>query len=127
MTGLLSSLARQPSSGPRPNRPVARVLVPVAINYRFLGRLEGSVSPVVDRIETRLTWKPRPDLPLIQRLQRVGNAILGLQELELVGEVRPGDIQGRLVRLANDILAPLEAEWKIKKPESDVPGRVRAH
>jgi 1-acyl-sn-glycerol-3-phosphate acyltransferase len=102
------------------------LLVPVAFRYRFLGRLEESAGPVLDRIETRLTWKPRGDLPLIERLQRVGSSIVGLQELELVGEIRPGGIHERLARLIDDILVPLEAEWKVKKRERDVPGRVRA-
>jgi len=102
------------------------VLVPVALRYRFLGRLEESAAPVIDRIETRLTWEPRRELPLIDRLQRVGNALLGLKELELVGEVRPGGLNERLTRLVDDILVPLEAEWKIKKRERDVPGRVRS-
>jgi 1-acyl-sn-glycerol-3-phosphate acyltransferase len=106
--------------------PQARtLLVPVALRYRFLGQLEESAKPVLDRIEARLTWEPRRELPLIERLQRVGNAILGLKELELVGEVRPGWITDRLARLIDDILMPLEAEWKIKRREADVPGRVR--
>ena len=50
--------------------PAARTLiVPVALRYRFLGRLEESVAPVLDRIETRLTWTPRPERPLIERLR----------------------------------------------------------
>jgi hypothetical protein len=112
-------LRAQPrSNGQRPSRESAP-------RYRFLGRLDESAHPVIDRIETRLTWEPRRQLPLIERLQRVGNAILGLKELELVGEVRPGGLNDRLARLIDDILAPLEAEWKIKRRESDVPGRVR--
>jgi hypothetical protein len=76
-------------------------------------------------VETRLTWEPRRDLPLIDRLQRVGNALLGLKELELVGEVRSGGLNDRLVRLIDGILVPLETEWKVKRRESDVPARVR--
>ena len=82
------------------NEPGARtLLIPVALRYRFLGRLEESAGPVLDRIETRLTWAPRPDLPLIERLRRAGDAILGLKELELVGEFRHATIAGRLARL----------------------------
>jgi 1-acyl-sn-glycerol-3-phosphate acyltransferase len=107
--------------------PAARTLViPVALRYRFLGRLEESAAPVLDRIETRLTWRTRPDLTLIERLRLVGNAILGLKELELVGEFRHATITERLSRLVDDILEPLEAEWKVKKGERDVPARVRA-
>jgi 1-acyl-sn-glycerol-3-phosphate acyltransferase len=109
------------------NEPGARTLIiPVALRYHFLGRLQESAAPVLDRIETRLTWKPRPDLPLIERLRRAGNAILGLKELELVGEFRHATLAERLPRLINEILGPLEAEWKVKIGESYVPARVRA-
>jgi 1-acyl-sn-glycerol-3-phosphate acyltransferase len=101
------------------------LLVPLALRYHFLGALERSAAPVIDRIETRLTWAPRRELPLVERLRRIGVAILGLKELELVGEVRPGPWSDRLARLIDDILVPLETEWKIKKREADVPARVR--
>jgi 1-acyl-sn-glycerol-3-phosphate acyltransferase len=109
------------------NEPKARtLLIPLALRYRFLGRLEESAAPVLGRIETRLTWTPRPDLPLIERLRLAGNAILGLKELELVGEFRQSTISERLSRLVDDLLDPLETEWKVKKGERDVPARVRA-
>jgi 1-acyl-sn-glycerol-3-phosphate acyltransferase len=119
-------IARSAAKQRAKSEPGARtVMIPVALRYRFLGRLEESVAPVIDRIEARLTWKPRRGVPLIPRLQLVGNALLGLKELELVGEVRPGEIHERLARLIDDILAPLEEEWKVKKRETDVPARVR--
>src|SRR5262245_4509105 len=109
------------------NEPGARTLIiPVALRYRFLGRLDQSAAPVLDRIENRLTWTPSPELPLIERLRRAGNAILGLKELELVGEFRHATIAERLSRLIDEILGPLEVEWKVKKREGDVPARVRA-
>jgi 1-acyl-sn-glycerol-3-phosphate acyltransferase len=117
------SAAKQRAKAERKAR---TLLFPVALRYRFLGRLDESANPVLDRIETRLTWEPRRELPLIERLQRVGDAILGLKELELVGEIRPGGINDRLARLIDDILMPLEAEWKIRRREVDVPGRVRS-
>ncbi len=119
-------IARSAAKQRAKTEPSARtLLVPVALRYRFLGRLEESAAPVLDRIETRLTWEPRRDLAMIDRLQRIGNALLGLKEIELVGEVRQGWLNDRLARLIDDILTPLEAEWKIKRRESDVPGRVR--
>jgi 1-acyl-sn-glycerol-3-phosphate acyltransferase len=119
-------IARSAAKQRAKSQPAARtVLVPVGLRYHFLGRLEDSVAPVVDRIETRLTWAPRRELPLVERLQKVGIALVGLKELELVGEVRPGSWSDRLLRLIDDILVPLEMEWKIKKRETDVPARVR--
>jgi 1-acyl-sn-glycerol-3-phosphate acyltransferase len=109
------------------SEPGARTLViPIALRYRFLGRLEESAAPVLDRIESRLTWTPLPQLPLIERLRRAGNAILGLKELELVGEFRHATIFERLARLIDEILVPLEAEWQVKIRCGDVPSRVRA-
>jgi 1-acyl-sn-glycerol-3-phosphate acyltransferase len=109
------------------NEPGARTLLfPVALRYRYLGQLDESAAPILDRIETRLTWTPRPDLALIERLRRAGNAILGLKELELVGEFRHATIAERLSRLVDEILGPLEAEWNVKQGERDVPARVRA-
>ena len=91
-------IARSAAKQRAKTEPGARtVLVPVALRYRFLGRLEESANPVIDRIEGRLTWEPRRKLPLIERLQRIGNAILGLKELELVGEVRPGGAERSVV------------------------------
>ena len=122
-------IARSAAKHRAKTEPKARtLLVPIALRYRFLGRLDESAAPVLDRIETRLTWTPRPDLPLIERLRLAGNAILGLKEmaLELVGEFRHATIHERLARLVDDILAPLEDEWKVKKKETDVPSRVRA-
>jgi 1-acyl-sn-glycerol-3-phosphate acyltransferase len=111
----------------RKNEPAARTLLfPIALRYRFLGRLDESAAPVLDRIETRLTWTPRSDLSLIERLRLAGNAILGLKELELVGEFRHATIADRLERLIDELLGPLEAEWKVKRGETDVPSRVRA-
>ena len=122
-------IARSAAKQRAKTEPGARtLLVPVALRYRFLGRLEESVSPVIDRIETRLTWQPRRDLPLIDRLQRVGNALAGSSESSSSsgkGSGKAGSTIGLGRRIIDDILAPLEAEWKIKKRESDVPGRVR--
>jgi 1-acyl-sn-glycerol-3-phosphate acyltransferase len=101
-------------------QPGARtMLFPVALRYRFLGPLAESTAPDLERIEAELTWEPRPDLPLIDRLRRVGNAILELKELEFVGEFRYGTIAERLARLVDEILDPLEAEWKVKKGERE--------
>jgi hypothetical protein len=49
-----------------------------------------------------------------------------MKELELVGEFRHATIAERLARLTDEILGPLEAEWKVKQEERDVPARARA-
>jgi 1-acyl-sn-glycerol-3-phosphate acyltransferase len=95
--------------------PRAVVVHPVAIRYLFLGDLAKTVGPVLDEIEHRLTWPPRRDRPLVERVQAVGGALLALKEMEYFGEVRPGALRERLRSLEDAILAPLETQ-RFKSP-----------
>ena len=106
--------------------PAKRVVVhPVAIRYRFMGRIESAVSTVLDEIEARLTWRKQSQLPMLQRIHKTGGALLALKELEYLGEARNGDVGPRLADLINAILIPLEEQWLHKKQEDAVPARVK--
>ena len=101
------------------------VVHPVAIRYQFLGNVETAVAPVLDEIESRLTWRPQPGLPLLDRIARTGKALLSLKEIEYLGQAGDGDIGPRLQRLMDAILIPLEKRW-LDGPQSDaVPVRVK--
>lgn len=106
--------------------PSGRVFVhPVALRYRFLGDVAAAVTPVLEQIETRLTWRPRPDLSLTERIVRVGNALLSLKELEYLGECQTGEIRDRIARLINRLLEPLEKEWLNETRTDDAYARVK--
>lgn len=100
-------------------------VIPIAIRYRFEGELLKSIGPVIDSIEQRLTWQPRPEVPIQDRLYRIGQALVALKELEVLGEIRQGTLADRLSHLITAILEPLEQEWKVKVRDLDVPLRVR--
>jgi hypothetical protein len=78
------------------------------------------------RLEESLFWRPRPDLPLQQRIYRVGEGILALKELEYLGHTRKGSIPERVRSLSDDILKPLVAKYEIAEKESPTPERVKA-
>jgi 1-acyl-sn-glycerol-3-phosphate acyltransferase len=104
----------------------ARVVVhPVALNYFFRGDLKASLQPVLEEIERRLSWAPQSRLPLIERITKVGNALLGLKEVEYLGQVQTGDIGERLLRLLDQLLVPLEKEWLGGRREPNVVARVK--
>ena len=89
-----------------------RVVVhPVAIKYRFQGDLKETVSPVLSEIEQRLSWRPQDDRPLLQRLARLGEALLTLKELEYLGFIQTGTLIERQTQLINHLLQPIEVEW----------------
>lgn len=102
------------------------VIVPIALRYWFGGDLLRSIGPVLDAVETRLTWKPKRSVPVEERLRAIGEALVSLKELELTGSLVQGDLAERMSRLIAAVLTPLEAQYGVKVKDPDVPTRVRA-
>jgi 1-acyl-sn-glycerol-3-phosphate acyltransferase len=103
-----------------------RVVVhPVAIRYCFLGDVSSAVSPVLDEIERRLTWEPGTELTLADRITRVGEALLSLKELQVLGGAQEGDLKTRLARLIDGLLDPMEEAWLKGKRTDDVFTRIK--
>jgi 1-acyl-sn-glycerol-3-phosphate acyltransferase len=106
--------------------PPGRVVVhPVAIRYLFDGDIAATARPVLAEIERRLSWRPAEDLPLVERIARIGGALLALKELEYLGAAQPGPVADRLARLIDHLLVPLEAEWVKGRREPAIVGRVK--
>jgi len=120
-------IARNAAKQRAEQSPAGQVVIhPVAVRYFFLGDLQKSVTPVLDEIERRLTWLPRPGVPIEDRIASIGGALLGLKELEYAGSPQPGTLTERITNLIDRILVPLETEWLKSKRESDIIGRVKA-
>ena len=69
---------------------------------------------------------PQRHLPLIDRIAKLGRALLCLKEIEHFGREQPGTLPDRQHALINRLLAPLEAEWLGTPPEGPVVPRVKA-
>ena len=87
------------------------VIHPVAIKYLFQGDLENAVDDVLSDIEHRLSWQPQEHVSLLNRITKVGRALLCLKELEYFGREQGGTFVVRLEGLINRLLVPLEEEW----------------
>lgn len=106
--------------------PPGQVVVhPVAIRYHFDGDIGAALVPAIEEIEARLTWRPQQGKTIIERIGRIGSALLGLKEAEYLGGPRPGGISERLERLINSLLEPLEKEWLKGERGGDVVARVK--
>jgi 1-acyl-sn-glycerol-3-phosphate acyltransferase len=101
------------------------VIHPVAVRYFFHGDLAAAVGPVLQEIEARLTLRPLPDQPPLQRVCRVGEALLALKEVEYLGQAQAGDLRQRLERLLEAILGPLEEEWLKGRQEAGAMERIK--
>jgi len=93
-------------------QPPGRVVVhPVAIRYFFEGDLTATLTPVLEEIEQRLSWRPQRQLTLEERIIKVGDTLLALKEAEYIGAPQSGPFGERLLRLIDAMLVPLEKEW----------------
>lgn len=101
------------------------VIHPVFIRYFFEGDLQKSVTPVVEEIEKRLSWQPQVQLPLCERIRKIGGALLGLKETEYFQEPQLGDLRDRLLRLIDHLLVPLEDRWTSARHDGDTMARVK--
>jgi 1-acyl-sn-glycerol-3-phosphate acyltransferase len=107
--------------------PPGRVVIhPVAIRYLFEGEIDAAVNPVLEQIEARMAWRPQRDLPLVERVLKVGSAMLALKEIEYFGAAQRGEVGERVRRLVDRLLCPLEDEWREGRHDGDVVRRVKA-
>ncbi|MEM7166150.1 MAG: 1-acyl-sn-glycerol-3-phosphate acyltransferase [Planctomycetota bacterium] len=110
----------------RAERDGGKVFVfPVAFRYHFLGDIEATLTPVLSDIEKRLSWQPQKHLELRERIRKVGRGLLGLKEVEYIGETQPGDLFERAGRLIDHLLHPLENEWLGGNQDGSVVARVK--
>lgn len=107
-------------------RPDGKVVAhPVFTRYFFEGHLATTVEPVLAEIENRLSWQPQVGKPLLERIGRVGLALLALKEIEFLGAPQQGSAGTRLQGLINCLLDPLETEWCAGRNHGDPMARVK--
>jgi hypothetical protein len=121
-----SFIARQAAKRLKKQDQNASVVIhPVAIRYAFEGDLSATVEPVLRELESRFTWQPQGHLSLVERIGRIGNALLSLKEIEFLGAPRSGNSYERTEHLVQQVLANLEAAWQIKDNSGNVIARVK--
>jgi len=107
--------------------PTAKVVIhPVGIKYILHGDVDRIVTPVLDRIERRLTWEHSRGGRPIRRIQRIINGLMALKEIEYFGAPGQGDLVERQQRLLDHLLGPLEARWLGGQQSGAIINRVKS-
>lgn len=119
---LARSAAKQRAAAPQPGKVVVH---PVFIRYFFEGDLEAAITPILQEIETRLSWQPQNHLAMRERIIKAGHALLALKEIEYLGACQPGGIRERLKHLLNRLVEPLEQEYTGGHTEPDPMMRIK--
>jgi hypothetical protein len=80
---------------------------------------------MLDEIELRLSWRTQIHLPLVDRVYKLGHALLTLKEMEFFGEPRAGELDDRVRDLIDHLLVPLEERWRGGTSDGSVVSRVK--
>jgi 1-acyl-sn-glycerol-3-phosphate acyltransferase len=109
----------------RANRPV--VCVPCGIKYEYVQDPTPELVQLMSRLEDRILWRPRPDLPLAERIYRFAEAALALKEQEYLGHTQKGPLPERINSLSHQVLEGFEQRYKLcPSSEATLPERVKA-
>ena len=102
------------------------VVHPIALKYVFQGDVDKAAGDALADIEKRLSWSPQTDLPLIDRIVKVGDALLKIKELQYHCEVPEGTwLRDRQNNMVNHLLHPLEEEWLGGPQEGGIQIRIK--
>jgi 1-acyl-sn-glycerol-3-phosphate acyltransferase len=107
----------------RSQRPVT--CVPCGIWYEYIDSPEAALLRLMDDLEQEMFWRPRPDLPLHERIYRFAEVPLVIKELEFLGHAGSGPLPARMEVLADRILRNIETRRGIAPSSSKVPERVK--
>ncbi|MFK7765932.1 MAG: lysophospholipid acyltransferase family protein [Mariniblastus sp.] len=102
------------------------VVHPICIKYFYNGDIEKVANEVLTDLEHQLTWKPQHGIPLIDRIVKVGNAMLTLKELEHNAPVTGATLRDRQTEMVDLLLTPLEEEWLGTAQTGGIQTRVKA-
>lgn len=101
-------------------------LVPVALRFFHDPSVETTFRDRLSRLEDRIGWIPKPNMPTDDRIRRLATGVLALKETEALGRANSGDIHQRLTRLCEDALDEVETRYSKDAKATTPPERVRA-
>src|SRR5438067_2391954 len=111
------------SAAKKADRPI--VCIPCALKCFYIEDPTEELKLLMRRLEEAIHWRPRPDLPLSDRLYRFAAGMLALKELEHLGQPEKGPIRERAQKLADAVLSRLESKHRVANKGGIVPERVK--
>jgi 1-acyl-sn-glycerol-3-phosphate acyltransferase len=102
-------------------------IVPAGIKLRFVDGHDPSPAflALMDRLEARFTWRRGRERPLVERIYRYAEGMIGLKELEYLGRTQTGPLPVRISSLRDAILEAVEDRRLGRRKTDPVPARVK--
>jgi 1-acyl-sn-glycerol-3-phosphate acyltransferase len=111
------------SAAKKAERPI--VCVPCALKCFYIDDPTPQLQELMTRLEEAIHWRPRPELPLHDRIYRLAEGMLVLKEMEYLGQPQVGSVKDRTQKLIESLLSRLEARHKVPNRGGIVPERVK--
>lgn len=121
--GVATILLRAAEKLPQGKRSYA---VPTAIQITHDPIVAESFSSRLDALEQRITWKPKSRTELVDRIYRLGGALLSIKEEEFLGEAQSGDLLERIQRLQQHLVRQIEQKHGLNGDAQPIPLRLKA-
>lgn len=99
--------------------------LPTAIRYTYDPCVAETFSERMDRLETRIGWKPRPEIETVERIYRLGRGLLALKEEEYLGHAQTGKLVERIGGLQEKLVASVEETHGSAGEGHRVPERIK--
>ncbi len=100
-------------------------IVPTALRYTCDPSVEQGFSERLAALERHIWWKPRPDLPVVDRIYRLGRGLLAIKEEEHLGHAQVESLHQRIASLQVGLVAQVEARIGAAPAGRSVPERVK--
>jgi len=100
--------------------------VPAAIRITHAPAVTATFSSRLDELEKRITWKPASRMDAVDRIYRLGGALLSIKEEEFMGESQKGKLVERIQRLQRFLVEQLEQKHGLRHANDTVPSRIKA-
>ena len=91
------------------NRPI--VVHPVGVKYWFLDDPMSAILARLEALEQRIGWHPQRQLSLLERIEKLGTALLTLKEIEFLGSPQTGRLDDRIAHLIGTQVGRIELQF----------------
>lgn len=99
--------------------------LPTAIRIRHDASVAESFPRRLDTLEQRITWKPRSGTDVVDRIYRLGSALLSIKEEEYLGCARGGDLVERICHLQQALVEQAERKHGLWPGSGSIPARIK--
>jgi 1-acyl-sn-glycerol-3-phosphate acyltransferase len=100
--------------------------VPAGIRITHHPSVARTFSQRLDELERRITWKPQSRLEVVDRIYRLGTALLSIKEQEFMGATQTGDLVQRIGSLQQFLIEEAERKYGLWPGSGTMPSRIKA-